>query len=212
MPAIGRPTGSETDEASAGTAVWHMVKIMFSTGEYPFTSRRSGRCSRSLRTCGIEAGSPPVITWRTEPKTPGYMSSRKLSRLADTCIVDTLCSATSASITAGSGRWPGWSTQVPPENSAPNSSRAKASQETGEHCSQTSSGPKPTNSWPTRVATSARCEATTPLGRPVEPEVNITQATSSRPTARPRSSGACAAIRSASASSRTARSSGSRSA
>ncbi len=51
------------------------------------------------------------------------------------------CRATSCSIRSGSGL-PGWITQAPPDSSGPHSSSAKASQETGAHCSQTVSGPK----------------------------------------------------------------------
>ncbi|GAA3040753.1 hypothetical protein GCM10020229_60000 [Kitasatospora albolonga] len=143
-------------------------------------TRVSPGWSRTSRiTCGTEAASPPVITWRRWVKVPGYSSSRKFSRLAEACRVVTRWRATSSAIRAGSGRWPGWRTQVPPESSGPNSSRAKASQETGEHWSQVCAGSREAKSCPSRVPTIARCGESTPLGAPVEPEVNIRQAASS---------------------------------
>src|SRR5688572_8512820 len=81
----------------------------------------------------------------------------------------------------GSGRCPGCNTQQPPNSSTPNTSSANASQETGEHCRNTSPGLKSTYSWEQYVPTRARCGDITAFGRPVEPDVNTTHARSSGP-------------------------------
>src|SRR5688500_10904228 len=84
----------------------------------------------------------------------------------------------SRATTAGSGRDPGCSTQAAPDSSGPNSSSTNASHDAGEHCSHTCSGPKSRKDCDSRLATIERCELRIPLGRPVEPEVNMTQAAS----------------------------------
>src|SRR5215211_8993521 len=75
--------------------------------------------------------------------------------------------------------------------SAPNNSNANASHDTGAHCNHTRSAPKSTYDWETSVPTIDRCDDTTPLGTPVEPEVNITHTASPGTTRRP--TGTCGA-------------------
>src|SRR6266571_9153263 len=107
---------------------------MFSTGEYPFTTRIA---ESSFAKCDTDAASPPVITCRTPANAAGYSSIMKLSRLADKCTVVISCVTISSAITAGSGRDPGCNTHVAPCNNGPNSSNANASHDRGEHCNQT---------------------------------------------------------------------------
>ncbi len=126
-----------------------------------------------------EDASPPVITSRTPPSNRGYSSATALNRLVDRKTVVMPCASTSSASTAGSGVEPGYSTPVPPCSSAPHSSTAKASQDIGAAWSQVRCPVKSRNSWPKKSRTRARCGRSTPLGRPVEPEVNITQAMSS---------------------------------
>ena len=64
--------------------------------------------------------------------------------------------------------------QRPPLSSGAQISSVEASKDVGASCSHDSSDPMPTKSCPRTSRTIPRCGTTTPLGCPVEPDVNIT--------------------------------------
>src|ERR1700716_3847722 len=68
---------------------------------------------------------------------------------------------------------------LPPFNNAPQISKVDASNDSGAICKMTSSGPRVAKSLSSTSRSTALWGTTTPLGRPVDPDVYMTYATSS---------------------------------
>src|SRR6185436_6142184 len=83
------------------------------------------------------------------------------------------------------GTRPGYRTSRPPCSNAPQISKVDASNVTGASCRNTSSGPNSAYPGPKRSLITPRCVTSTPFGSPVDPDVYVTYARSSRTTPPP---------------------------
>lgn len=150
---------------------WLSANVVVSVGPYPFCSSvgESGLSRYQRRISGALSCSPPMTTRRTVAKLPGTVSATALNSVAVTNIVSTR-SRTSASANALGSRTVSSSriTHVPPVSSGAHTSKLIASK--AGLARQANRVP-----WSSQPGSASRrtpaSRTSTPLGRPVVPEV-----------------------------------------
>ncbi len=152
--------------------------MVVSVGPYTCTTRVSGQRSVTRRIAAADPASPPVHTSRTpDSGSPGSSASR-LNRavVRNTAVTPPRVSWARRKPRSVSPR--GATTTSPPASSGTHSSYVEASKASGE-CSRTRSWAPPAKDRSAARATMLSWVTTTPLGVPVDPDVNIAYA--SRP-------------------------------
>ena len=163
-PASGRPIGGLTAPASGSLTV---AQTVVSVGPYALSIRRPAD-QRSTSSGG--QASPAVM--RVRPSGIGSPTGQAASTVGGRQTTSMPAFATSsASGSPGARSASAASTRTAPVSSAVSSSQAAASKLNEANCSSRVPSPTPKRSCSAASAATARCGTSTPLGRPVEPEV-----------------------------------------
>ncbi len=141
----------------------------------------SGCAARNFATCGAESRSPPI---------PRKRSPAKAATSSSTIMLKTAPGRKPAPLTPSRITWrssagcstSSTKTEVPPHSSALHRSRIEPSQCIGIDCACTTSGPNGSKSHASKSRAVPLCGSSTPLGKPVEPEVKNSTAGSSPAT------------------------------
>ncbi|MCZ0986408.1 hypothetical protein O1M54_13495 [Streptomyces diastatochromogenes] len=178
---MGSPIGSGSVHRSTEDTRYRAANVVVSVGPYPFTTVRPGQASRTRRTAVGESTSPPAHTSATCVKHSGCCSAITAKSPAVSHSPVTARSATTRASSAVSGLPARATTAVPPPSSGTHSSYVDASKVCGEWTRTRRWAPAAQQASSTR-STTFRWVTSTPLGRPVEPEVYITYAVLCSPT------------------------------
>src|SRR5574341_313121 len=136
--------------------------------------------SRPRLTCLTDNASPPISNCFNPRSAVGSSSITALNNDAVSHSVVTPSRSIASPSSPAVGTPSRYKTHFPPCSSGPHSSSVEASNDTGANCKNTSSGPNSAYSTPNTSRNTPRCLTSTPFGTPVDPDVYVTYARSSR--------------------------------
>ncbi len=175
MPSSGRPIGAVPPGSAFGRTRWRVAKVVVSVGPYTCRTAVPGWAAASRwRTPGA-AASPPAATRRSRPSAPGSVSAITLNRAVVRNAAVTPWRAARSRSTPGWRGPSGATTARPPLRRGAQISKVEASKTYAE-CSRTASAAPSRHLRSAARAVMSAWVTPTPLGRPVEPEVNMTYA------------------------------------